>query len=66
MDEREKLEGVLTISEVAALWQRHPVSIRRAFDSRKRPLVARKSEHIWLISYESCLRRWGPPRKWPG
>lgn len=61
----ETLFAVLTITEIAQLWRKHPVTVRRALDARRNPLVARKSpdneQGIWLISYDSCVRRWGQP-----
>lgn len=61
----DTLLTVLTIREVAAKWRLHPVTVRRALDAKRNPLVARQSPDdrggVWLISYESCVRRWGNP-----
>lgn len=60
------LLNVVTIQEAALLWDKHPLTVRRALNSRCKPLVGRKSPDIergiWLISYQSCIDRWGSPR----
>ncbi len=58
----DALYSLLTITEVARLWGRHPSTVRNALGARKRPLTFRQSDRVYLITYESCLRRWGPPR----
>lgn len=59
------LPPYLTITEIAQRWQKHPTSVRRALDSRRRPLQGYKSPNdergIWLISAESVQKRWGNP-----
>jgi hypothetical protein len=57
------LEEVLTVREVSILWDKHPKTIRRAIQTGRYPLDARKSPEdargAWLISRASCIRRWG-------
>lgn len=57
---------VLTISEIARCWRKHPLTVRRAIDARRKPLIGRKSPEtiggVWLISRESVVRRWGNPQ----
>lgn len=61
----ETLKTVLTISEIAQRWNKHPTTVRRALDARRNPLEARKSpdveKGVWLITYESCVKKWGFP-----
>lgn len=57
----DHLLHVVTVREAARMWNVNPTTIRRAIDARRRPLEARKSDVIWLISYESLVRRWGLP-----
>lgn len=52
---------VTTVEEVALHWGKHPVTIRRAIDTGRQPLVGRKSGKMWLISTASVYRRWGLP-----
>lgn len=52
---------VVTVPEAAHMWQRHPLTIRRALDAQRRRLVGRKSGGVWLITVDSLLRRWGDP-----
>jgi hypothetical protein len=60
----DELLKVVTLSEAAQLWYLHPDTVRRAIFTRRNPLVARKSPNGWLITYQSCVRRWGhPPRE---
>lgn len=60
---------VLTVSEVAYMWHKNMTTVRRAIDSKKKPLVARKpfdyANGTWLVSYRSCVRRWGEPIRLP-
>lgn len=56
------LESVLTLTEVSRMWAKHPTTVRNALGARKRPLVFRQTDRVYLVTYESCLRRWGPPR----
>lgn len=57
----------LTISEIARHWRKNRVSVRRAMDSRRIPLLGRKIdfngvfEGLWLIRLDSVVRRWGAP-----
>lgn len=63
----DPLLEVLTVTEAAALFNVHPRTVRRAIDSRRRPLRARKSPDtergIWLIARASCEQRWGKQGK---
>lgn len=65
----EMLFEVLTIQEVAYMWEMNATSVRRAIDSARKPLVARKPfdcpGSTWLVSYRSCVRRWGEPKHLP-
>ena len=54
---------VLTITEVSELWGKNPVTVRRAIDSPCKPLKARRSGRVLLISYSSCVARWGNPKQ---
>lgn len=59
----DTLLEVLTIPEVAYLWYLHPDTVRKAIFTRRNPVHARKTGRVWLISYQSCVQRWGtPPR----
>jgi len=56
----------LTIGEIARRWKRNPTTVRRAIDSRYKPLLGYKSPEdcdrgVWLISAESVIKRWGLP-----
>lgn len=55
----------LTVGEIAALWKVNVTSVRRAIDSRRKPLTGYKSPDtprgVWLISVESVINRWGAP-----
>jgi len=57
----ESIYTVTTVEEVAQLWGKHQVSVRRAIDSKRNPLKARKSGNLWLIDVESVVNRWGQP-----
>lgn len=61
----EVLNRVLTVTEVARMWDKSPEHIRLTIHARYRPLEARKAalqnRGCWLITYESCVRRWGNP-----
>lgn len=67
--EDEMLFEVLTIQEVAYMWEKNVTTVRRAIDSRQKSLLARKPfdapGSTWLVSYRSCVRRWGEPRRSP-
>lgn len=64
MNPTDELYTVSTILEIARLWNKNPVTVRRAIDAKRNPLEARKSAGVWLISVESVKRRWGnPPRE---
>jgi len=54
------LYTVVTLTEAARRWKRHPMTIRRHIDSGR--LCARKSDHIWLISVDSLIELWGGPK----
>lgn len=54
---------VLTPAEVAHMWYLHIDTVYKAIFTRRNPLEARKSGRTWLISYQSCVRRWGNPAK---
>lgn len=58
----DALHQVLTIPEIAQGWYLHPDTVRKALVTRRNPLVARKSGRVWLVSYESVVKRWGEPR----
>lgn len=58
----ETLYSLLTIPEVARMWGKHPDTVRVALGARRNPLVFRKTERVYLVTYESCVRRWGKPR----
>jgi hypothetical protein len=59
----DTLLQVVTITEAARMWRKHNLTVRRAIDARQKPLIARKSDNVWLINYESCVRRWGEPKE---
>lgn len=52
---------IVTISEAARMFDKHPLTVRRAIDNGRIPLRARLSDHIWLITLQSCCQRWGAP-----
>ncbi len=54
---RNKLSDVLTITEAAALWFKHPDTIRQHIDVGN--LAARRSGKIWLISRDSLVAYYG-------
>lgn len=56
-----ELLSVVTIAEAARMWRKNRRTVMRAIDSRRRGLVARQSGDIWLVTVESCRRRWGAP-----
>ncbi len=62
----EAIRPYLTITEIALLWRKNPTSVRRALDSKRLPLEGYKSPDnsngTWLITADSCQRRWGFPR----
>ena len=55
----------LTIGEIARRWHKNPTSVRRAIDSRHKPLTGYKSPDdergVWLIWAKSVIDRWGMP-----
>lgn len=59
----DPLLEVLTVTEAALVWRKHPKTIRRAIESGRVPLRARKSPDdergCWLILRESVIARWG-------
>jgi len=67
----KQLFETVTISEAAWMWDRHPMTVRRAIDTGKKPLIARRSgdprsklgdeSGVYIISVESLIRRWGKP-----
>lgn len=59
----ESIYQVTTVEEISRLWKKNPVSVRRAIDSKRNPLIARKSGNLWLIDWESVVNRWGQPLK---
>ncbi len=61
MSHADDLYTVSTILEIARVWHKNPVTVRRAIDSKRNPLEARKSGGVWLVSVESVKRRWGNP-----
>jgi len=64
MSQTDDLFSVSTILEIARVWNKNPVTVRRAIDAKRNPLEARKSAGVWLISVQSVKRRWGnPPRE---
>lgn len=54
---------VLTPSEVAHMWYLRVDTVRKAIFTRRNPLEARKAGHNWLITYQSCVQRWGQPAR---
>jgi len=59
----DDLYKVSTVEEIAETWGKNPMSIRRAIDSKKNPLVGRRSGKVWIISVDSVVNRWGQPKK---
>lgn len=57
------LFSVVTITEAAELWGLHENTIRRAIDAKYKPIQARRSGRVILLSYASCVSRWGKPRR---
>jgi len=57
----DDLFSLATITEIAELWGLHPTTVRRALNAKKKPLRARKSGLIILVSVESVKARWGQP-----
>lgn len=57
----DDLYSVLTLSEVAYMWCKHPSTVRYALGARRKPLVFRPTPRAYLITYASCVRRWGKP-----
>lgn len=57
----DDLFSLATITEIAELWGLHPMTVRRALNAKKKPLRARQSGRIILISVESVKARWGLP-----
>jgi hypothetical protein len=55
------LTHVVTISEVCKMWQLSDTSVRWGIDSPINPLIARKAGNTFIITIESCIRRWGQP-----
>jgi hypothetical protein len=58
----DELIKIVTLTEAARLWGKHPTSVRRARDSKRNPLVVRETDRVWLISVASLRRRWGSPK----
>lgn len=56
----DDLYQVVTISEAARLWAKHPTSVRRQINSGR--LCARKGD-LYLISVASLRNLWGDPVK---
>ena len=56
-----ELLTLLTIAEVSRLWQKNRTSVLVAMGARKRALEYRKTGWVYLITYNSCVRRWGKP-----
>jgi hypothetical protein len=59
----DDLYKVSTVEEIAETWGKNPMSVRRAIDSKKKPLVGRRSGKVWIISVDSVVNRWGQPKK---
>jgi predicted transcriptional regulator len=59
----DELFTLSTISEIAELWGKHPLTVRRALNAKKNPLRARQSGRVILISVESVIKRWGDPHR---
>lgn len=60
-----KTRPYLTVGEIARRWNKNITSVRRAIDSRHKPLEGYKSPDewrgVWLISVDSVINRWGNP-----
>jgi hypothetical protein len=68
MNENER--PYLTVTEIAYRWCKNLTSVRRAIDSRHKPLLGYKSppdnaygQGTWLIDVQSVINRWGSPRR---
>lgn len=48
-----------TIHEIAALWHKHPNTVRYHLD--RGSLKGRKARSIWLIQVGSAIALWGDP-----
>lgn len=57
----DALFEVVTVTEAARMFNKRRQSVLRAIDSRRKPLVARKSDATWLITLDSLRNRWGDP-----
>lgn len=62
MSENPLLE-VLSIAEVVELWHLHPSSVKKGIFTQRKRLEARKCGRDWLVTYRSCVKRWGEPTK---
>lgn len=58
----DTLLSVVTVSEAARMYEKNVRSVRRAIESRHKPLEARQSGRDWLITVDSLRRRWGAPK----
>lgn len=54
-----ELTSVVTISEAARLWHKHPTTVRRKLDDYR--VHARMSGRVYLISVASLMKVWGQP-----
>jgi hypothetical protein len=57
----DTLLEILTVTEVCRAWGKHPDTVMLGMGARKNPLVVRKAPRVWLITAESCRKRWGEP-----
>ena len=58
----DTLLDVVTVAEAAHMYGKNVRSVRRAIESRYKPLEARQSGTTWLITVASLRRRWGCPK----
>lgn len=58
---KNPLYTLLTIPEVARVWERHYGTVHMALGAKRNPLIFRKTDRVYLVTYESCVRRWGEP-----
>ena len=54
----DTLLSVVTVSEAARMYEKNVRSVRRAIESRHKPLEARQSGGDWIITVESLRRRY--------
>lgn len=53
--------GITTISEAAAIWDKHPNTIRRAIDEGR--VAAAKIGSVWILAIDSLVNLWGKPTR---